>query len=36
MYSSVVDDGGDDDDDVVNNGNDINYNLSSYFLFSKY
>lgn len=33
MYSSVVDD---DDDDVVNNGNDINYNLSSYFLFSKY
>lgn len=33
MYSSVVDDGG---DDVVNNGNDINYNLSSYFLFSKY
>lgn len=33
MYSSVVDD---DDDDVVNNGNDINYDLSSYFLFSKY
>lgn len=32
MYSSVVD----DDDDVVNNGNDINYDLSSYFLFSKY